>query len=696
MLKQQSTRLTLLIACANLLLLFSCQQMAGPDPSSLENEQFEDYLTRSKAYEYTFAFDTALLYSDSAISYSINLKDERKTAEAMARKGTIFKNNNEPDSAMAWLFPARLICIRTGDVKLQGYTESIIGKTYVKLGKNDSAIYYLKNAVKLKEEANDSLGLALSLNGLGNAAKNMNRLDDALTAYLRAEVIYGQMGDVRRQAYVLLNIGNIHLNLGHAQNSKDEYEEALKMYQTCKTTSIKTENNQMLRSSSMNIALIYYCLEQFDKAESTFLEVIDLCKESHDSETLAKCYANLAEVYAENAQPEKGIEYMKKALELALDKNYFSTELQAYNHFGIYYSHKGNNRESIRYYQKSDSLSKEFGNLYGQSNALKNLSVLYEKNKDYALALVYFKRYNALSDSIINEKRLEIIYHLESEFEKKKDEAEILRLSNENALKEIKNRDLEILSVTIFCIVILLLGILFFIRLKNKKNKIITGQRIRQLEEEQKLLAAQSVIVGQENERKRIARELHDGIGVLLSTASIHFSNIEESSADEKTAQLLKKANKLLKEAGGQVRKVSHDMMPGVLSKFGLQEALEDVFENVEDTGSVEVACKIELEGERLNENLEIMLYRIVQEMLNNTLKHAGAKRISFLLRKEIGELLISYTDDGKGFNKEDVLPESSLGLSGIKSRVDFLKGEMKLNSSIGKGVSYEIRIPLG
>jgi len=212
-------------------------------------------------------------------------------------------------------------------------------------------------------------------------------------------------------------------------------------------------------------------------------------------------------------------------------------------------------------------------------------------------------------------KKLKIIFDLENKYEKKKNEAEILRLSNENAEKEIHNSYLKIQLVTVLSIVLLLTGILFYIRLKNRKNKIIAEQRIKQLEGEQKLLAAQSVIIGQENERKRIAQELHDGIGVLLSTASIHFSNVEESSADEKTARLLNKANKLLKQAGGEVRKISHDMMPGVLSKFGLQEALEDIFENVEDTGGIGVDCDIELDEERLNENTEIILYRIVQEM---------------------------------------------------------------------------------
>jgi signal transduction histidine kinase len=207
-------------------------------------------------------------------------------------------------------------------------------------------------------------------------------------------------------------------------------------------------------------------------------------------------------------------------------------------------------------------------------------------------------------------------------------------------------------------------------------------------------MAAQSVMVGQEKERERIARELHDGIGVLLSTASIHCSSVEEKS-DPKTSEMLKKANKLLKDASKEVREISHNMMPGVLSKFGLREAIEDLFEDVEDAGEIKVDLQITCKDQRLAENMEIMIYRVIQEMLNNTIKHAKATLISLTISRTEHALFINYKDNGVGFDENQLPHGKNIGLSGIRSRIEYLGGKVALISQPGEGTSYSVSIPI-
>ena len=166
-----------------------------------------------------------------------------------------------------------------------------------------------------------------------------------------------------------------------------------------------------------------------------------------------------------------------------------------------------------------------------------------------------------------------------------------------------------------------------FNRHKARKDRIIAEQRIFQLEEEKKLLAARSIIEGQEEERKRIAKELHDGLGVLLSTAKMQFTTIKDKSPENKP--LIERATKLLEQAAGDVRRISHNMMPGLLTRFGLYEATEDLMEELDETKGLTATCRIKGDTKRLPENTEIMLYRVIQEMVNNTLKHAEAKNIS-------------------------------------------------------------------
>ena len=135
-------------------------------------------------------------------------------------------------------------------------------------------------------------------------------------------------------------------------------------------------------------------------------------------------------------------------------------------------------------------------------------------------------------------------------------------------------------------------------------------------------------------------------------------------------------------------------MMPGLLTKLGLYEAVEDLFEKIAETEGLEVQTEIPDEMERLPENREIMVYRIIQELVNNTIKHAEAKTIDLRMENPDGQLIIYYSDDGKGFKVDEQQDSKSIGLSSIQSRVNFLNGKMDLQSEPGKGVRYSLWIP--
>ena len=159
---------------------------------------------------------------------------------------------------------------------------------------------------------------------------------------------------------------------------------------------------------------------------------------------------------------------------------------------------------------------------------------------------------------------------------------------------------------------------------------------------------------------------------------------------------MIDKAIQLLEQASGDVRKISHNMMPGLLTKLGFYEAIEDLFENLNDAGKLEAVLEINGSQERLPENREIMLYRIVQEMVNNTLKYAEAGLIKLIINVYGEYMTMAYSDDGKGFDADKVLAaeSNSLGLKSIQSRVNFLNGEVALDSRPGKGVKYSFQIP--
>ena len=158
---------------------------------------------------------------------------------------------------------------------------------------------------------------------------------------------------------------------------------------------------------------------------------------------------------------------------------------------------------------------------------------------------------------------------------------------------------------------------------------------------------------------------------------------------------MIDKATKYLDEASGEMRKISHNMMPGLLSKLGLCEALEDLFETLNEMDGIDARMEVVGPKKRLPENKEIMIYRVAQEMVNNTIKHANADKIDLTLIVHPDQIDISYSDDGKGFFVAEVLAQKTMGVQSIRSRVKFLDGIINIDSSPGNGTIYRINIPL-
>jgi signal transduction histidine kinase len=200
-----------------------------------------------------------------------------------------------------------------------------------------------------------------------------------------------------------------------------------------------------------------------------------------------------------------------------------------------------------------------------------------------------------------------------------------------------------------------------------------------------------AVVTAEENERKRIAMELHDGLGQLLSAARLNVSVLEDTTNNE-DREVVENAEALIDQAIADLRNISHNLMPSALIRLGLVSALNDMAEKI--NSSRQIAVKVEATGisARLPENFEIAIYRVVQEAVNNILKHANARNISVSLGL-IGEnLSLTIADDGKGM-PEDAGKKSGRGIGwdDIRSRVSLFNGNMKLYSEPGKGTQLSI-----
>lgn len=228
---------------------------------------------------------------------------------------------------------------------------------------------------------------------------------------------------------------------------------------------------------------------------------------------------------------------------------------------------------------------------------------------------------------------------------------------------------------------------------KMEEGMIITIADISSIKESEHM-AMNALLEGQEQERKRLAREIHDGIGPILSTVKMNLSGIEDEieTLNHSLGEKFRKSYNMIDEAANDLRSISHNLMPKLLSDFGLVEALETHCEKINDTRGIAVDFIHSGKVGRLDMVTELALYRISQELINNTLKYAMAKKITLQLIKRDSNIQLMYEDDGQGFNHKKV--HKGLGLMNIENRTKALAGEVVIDSQPGKGMTATIEIP--
>lgn len=240
----------------------------------------------------------------------------------------------------------------------------------------------------------------------------------------------------------------------------------------------------------------------------------------------------------------------------------------------------------------------------------------------------------------------------------------------------------------------LLLSISLVIFFVVYQRRIFAQERLRQAEEQahQKALLVAAVEV-QETERRRIASDLHDDIGSLLSATRLYLRQLDATSPSERIDSIRNQSLSILDEMIQNTRRITHDLLPPALEKFGFQAAAEDLCERIDLSGAIKVYFSTNTE-DRIGPKQEIALYRVLQELLNNTIKHAEAKTVRVEVDGNRETFNVFYQDDGKGFDLATT-KSKGLGLRNIESRITLLNGTVGSQSSLGAGLNVTVSLPV-
>lgn len=422
-------------------------------------------------------------------------------------------------------------------------------------------------------------------------------------------------------------------------------------------------------------------IELFSKAKTIYQQIGDSIGISYTDDYTATSLAELGQL--EEAIRKQTASY---TLRLRLkDSNAAAISLMS---LAEYYYSLQKMSAAQSYLQQCMTLSKKIG--YKDLLAATYLmqSKLFAHSGKYYEAYQNQISYTALNESIFNEKRSRQISELQTRYETEKKQQQIVLLTKENQIKTQRNRNLMIL----FCSI---LGILFMSALLYRNYQ----KRKKQSEEDARLLHEKdernrAIIEAEEKERLRIARELHDGIAQTMTAARMQLEHFSEQAPELfQNSAALQTSFQLIQEAAQEVRSVSHSMIPNALLKSGLLAAVRDF---INRTSSHRLKINLVTHGlqERLPQNMEHVIFRVLQELVNNILKHAQASEVTIQLIRENDEFTMMVEDNGQGFDVSTVM-DKGIGLKNIDSRINYLNGQVHFDSQPGRGTTVIIEIPV-
>lgn len=583
----------------------------------------------------------------------------------------------------------------------------------------DSALHYGNKAISATEILKDSTLLSQVYSDIGAVHFRNNDFKNSERNYL-------QSYQIRKKQNNIAGIAKLNNNLASVYQSTFQYKKAMKMYLEALNFFESKADEKNINATKANIGLLFIDLKDNTNAIKYITEAITFFEDQDKSvefdNKLCENYLNLGKAFQ-----------MKK--DYATAEKYYNKSSEICNKVGNKqgYAFSKRNLGNLNTLLKNDSVAelnlkisketrKEFNSkLDTESNDIdiaQNLIVQekFVEAKGILLKILpVFEKENSKENLLSTYKLLTNIYHHSSQtdsadlfFEKyialdevlvntsvNKDTAEMEKkyqsLQKDNEILSQKSKIFQKNAIVFSLVGFLLFGLIYY---KNYQNK----QKIKLQKEilHQQDLATKAVMNAEDNERKRMATHLHDGIGQLLTAANMNMSILDEYKKDENNfPKVLNKTRDILSEAMLDVRTLSHQIMPNMLIKNSLADALRDL---ISKTTSPKLHIELKMEGlkNNLNQNIQVVMYRIIQECINNTIKHAKANKVEISLIQSNNMIEAIFKDDGIGFNPLKISSRNDgLGLDNIKSRIDMLKGDLKINSAEGKGTSIVMKIPI-
>lgn len=596
--------------------------------------------------------------------------------------------NNEPVESAIYVRAAEALSMKLS------YNEGLyrsftnLSQTYYIRGLYDSSIVSLNKAMQVAVKMRDKIKIGTTHLNLGTSYRENGNFEKAMEHCIEGrkiiddtkdELLKAKMDDVLQILYY----------------SRTDYAKAITHGERALAIARKSNDDMFLQQCLVNLSMNYIAGKKYPAAEKLLNESLTIARARGNKRVEAAAIMNLAEMALNMRDAGRLKHYSRHSLKLNGEIGSIDGQALAYRALSIAFLLESNTDSAGLYAHRALKIDSE-NNLKREKlevlNLLAGISFASGKIKDgFDFSQQFSDSLKLMVNEIISQQSAE----LEKKYETEKKQNQITQLQSQSLLQQFSIRQKSTLNYILAgsAAAILVISILSYRAYRHKQK--LQQQKINTLETEKQLTATEAVLKGEEQERTRLAKDLHDGLGGMLSGIKFSFNSMkgnlimtpENNQAFERSIDMLDNSIK-------EMRRVAHNMMPEALVKFGLNTALQDFCNDINDSGALQVNYQsIGVKNLVMEQTTAITIYRIVQELVNNIMKHASAKTAIVQLANSNDHLTITVEDDGRGFDTSILQVVKGIGWTNIKNRVDFLQGNLDVKSEKEKGTSVHIEI---
>ena len=549
----------------------------------------------------------------------------------------------------------------------------------------DEVLLYADTLLELASARHESNYIIEALQSKGVAYRLTGNGKKSLENLFRSANLAIEKGEHKRLTTGYLEIANTYIANNDLRNAILYNKKAVALIRL-------HGNKEQLAINLLNTGYSYYTLHELDSALLFYNEAEPIFAQIGLKIGQAYTVGNKALVYWKKGNNDSARQGLLRAIDMLEPLGDQFGMADYHNQLGKLYAEEGKTANAIRHTGKALEIAQALDLKEQMRDASLLLSDLYKAKKDYTRAFDYQSRYIIYKDSIENSGTARQLANLRTEFEVSLKEKEIALLEKRQLLNRI-----YIIVVVFFLLLAVLMLLYFRQRFLNARLLAVNEQkyhdeRIRNLLNTQETKALQAMVQGQESERKRLARELHNHFGSLMATIKVNMHAV-----DERAIPNYQTLSVLIDQACSDIRNLSHSLNVGIADDFGLVPALVELTAHLRQANSLEVEFSAAMCQQKMEARNEIIIYRIVQELVSNVLKHAGATKLSILLTcfDEENIINIIVQDDGKGFDVEEEIAGSGMGLNTLKEMIVDLRGEIRFDSNPASGTTVNIDLPV-